>query len=32
LGSVRVDSGFDEIHEITSAAKKELSGVLNATG
>ena len=32
IGSVRVDSGFDDIHDITSAAKKELSGVLNATG
>ena len=32
MGSVRVDSRFDDVHDITSAAKKELSGVLNATG
>lgn len=32
VGSVRVDSGFKDIHDVTSAAKKELSGVLNATG
>jgi hypothetical protein len=32
LGSVRVDSNFNEVHDIVSAAKKELSGELNATG
>jgi len=32
LGSVRVDARFDDVHDIMSAAKKELSGVLNATG
>jgi len=32
FGSVCVDSRFDEIHDIISLAKKELSGILNATG
>jgi hypothetical protein len=32
LGSVRVDSNFNKVHDIVSAAKKELSGELNATG
>lgn len=32
LGSVHVDSRFDDVHDIMSAAKKELSGELNATG
>lgn len=32
FGSVCVDSAYDDIHDIISNAKKELSGVLNATG
>ncbi|WP_340104960.1 GAF domain-containing protein [Rhodohalobacter sp. 8-1] len=31
-GSVRVDSRFEDIHDVISTAKKELSGVMNATG
>lgn len=31
-GSVPVHGGFEDVHDIVSQAKKELSGVLNATG
>ena len=31
-GSVCVDSSFNDVHDIISTAKKELSGELNATG
>lgn len=31
-GSISVDSRFDDIHNVISAAKKKLSGVMNATG
>jgi hypothetical protein len=32
FGAVEVSNNFDDVHDITAAAKKELSGVLNATG
>lgn len=32
IGSIKADSSYDDVHEIISDAKKELSGVLNATG
>lgn len=32
FGAVEVSNNFDDVHDITDAAKKELSGVLNATG
>ena len=32
IGSVKVTSAYEDVHEILSDAKKELSGVLNATG
>lgn len=31
-GYVKVDTAFTDVHDIVSATKKELSGVLNATG
>lgn len=32
LGAVKADSSYEDVHDIISDAKKELSGVLNATG